>query len=119
MKKQRGSVILEMAFVLPILLLLILGGIDVTFQAMSKSSLNYVAEETARCVVRTPAQCPDGQAYATQITNGLTVIKTGPVGVTIVPQLGGAKTVTVAVTWQPVSPFFTPRPLVSTATATP
>src|SRR5271165_2483960 len=38
---QRGSVLVEMAIVLPVLLLLILGGIDLDLMTTSKSALNY------------------------------------------------------------------------------
>ena len=42
----------EMALVLPVLLLLVIGGIDLDLMVSAKSALNYVASETARCMTQ-------------------------------------------------------------------
>ena len=42
----------EMALVLPVLLLLVIGGIDLDLMVTAKSALNYVASEGARCMTQ-------------------------------------------------------------------
>jgi Flp pilus assembly protein TadG len=119
--KKRGSVIVEMAVVLPIMLLLIIGGLDLTLMAQSKSNLNYITGETARCMAQSCAG--SAQAYAQQEATGLGLHGNLTVTVTYSPPcpqpIGNppcTATVTAANSWKPISPFFRPTTLTSVAT---
>ena len=71
-----------MALVLPVLLLLVLGGMDLSLMTNSKSNLDYVARTTSQCMVHNPS-CPP-QTFAAQLATGvnlrgtLTVTASGP-----------------------------------------
>lgn len=69
--RQRGSVLIEFALVLPVLLLLILGGFDLILAGNAKNNLDYVAEQTAKCMMHNPSNCPDPQSYASQLAAGI------------------------------------------------
>jgi Flp pilus assembly protein TadG len=124
---QRGSVLVEMAIVLPVLLLLILGGIDLDLMTTSKSGLNFVAGETARCMAQNPL-CQGPATFAQQQATGLGLngrLNAISIPPTPCPQLpsppppGPTCSVTVTVTygWTPLSPFFHPVTLTSVATS--
>ncbi len=112
-----------MALVLPLLLLLILGGIDIDLMVTSKSALNYVAGETAVCMAHNPgcvpatfAQTPAtglGLRTASMTVTPLTPNCPAPVGVPT-PCIA---TVTVVYAWKPISPFFRATSLTSTGSA--
>ena len=119
--KQRGSVIVEMAVVLPVMLLLIIGGLDLTLMAQSKSNLNYVTGETARCMAQSCSG--SAQAFAQQQAAGLGLHGNLSVTVTSSPPcpqpLGSppcTATVTAVNSWTPISPFFRSTTLTSVAT---
>jgi hypothetical protein len=123
---QRGSVLVEMAIVLPVLLLLILGGIDLDLMTTSKSALNFVAGETARCMAENPG-CQGPTIFAQQQATGLGlngVLRATAVPPNPCPQAANppvpppcTSMVTVTYTWTPISPFFHTTTLTSVATA--
>jgi Flp pilus assembly protein TadG len=117
--KQRGSVLVEMAIVLPVLLLLILGGIDLDLMVTSKSALNYVASETARCAAHNPGCVPSAFAQVTATGLGLKGALSISASPNCPPPTGSpcTATVTASYSWSPLSPFFRPVTLTSTATA--
>ena len=118
-KAQRGSVMVEMALVLPILLLLVIGGIDLDLMVTAKSALNYVAGEAARCGAQVPGCSPSASAMNQAPGLGLKAanvnVTLGPCG----PALSNPCTVTVTYLWAPISPFFKSTTLTSIATAQP
>jgi Flp pilus assembly protein TadG len=120
-KRQRGSVMVEMALVLPVMLLLILGGIDLDLMVTAKSSLNYVAGETARCMARNPGCTPAAFGTAEGASLGLksAAITVTPLTANCPPPTGTPCTAQAQVTyiWSPISPFFRSATLTSTATA--
>ena len=116
-KTQRGSVLVEMALVLPILLLLVIGGIDLDLMVTAKSALNYVAGEAARCGAQVSPACSPS-AYVSQAAAGLGLnaskVSSPP---PCVP--GNPCMITLTYQWTPISPFFKSTTLSSTATAQP
>lgn len=70
-KRQSGQAMIEFVIILPVFFVLLFGAMDVYLAIMAKGSLNYVAEETARCVERNPTACPDPEAYARAQGTGL------------------------------------------------
>lgn len=113
--KQRGSVLIEMAIVLPILLLLVIGGIDLSLMTQSKANVDFVAGETARCMARTPG-C-NAQTFAQQESNGFGM--NGTLTATATPMPGGQYSVKVTYNWTPVSPFFKPATMTATEIGVP
>jgi hypothetical protein len=109
-KNQRGSVLLEFALCLPVLLLLILGGLDLSLLASAKSSTNYIATTTAACLARTPANCASPQSYAQSLAQGLGLYGT-------IAASGSYQALTVTYQWSPCSPFFSAATLTATASA--
>lgn len=47
--RQQGQALLEFAVILPVFLILLLGGIDLTAAFGSMNALNHLAEDGARC----------------------------------------------------------------------
>ncbi|HVB55597.1 MAG TPA: TadE family protein [Candidatus Acidoferrales bacterium] len=71
---QRGQALIEFALILPVFLLLMLGGADLIMAFSAAQNVEYVAEETARCVaVGTNPNCPlsTAQAYAQTLALGV------------------------------------------------
>jgi hypothetical protein len=119
---QRGSVMVEMAIVLPVLLLLILGGIDLDLMITAKSSLNYVAGQTAECMAHNIGCAPSTFGVATGTGLGLksaaiTVTPLTPNCPPAVPGTPCIAQVQVTYAWTPISPFFRSATLTTTATA--
>jgi hypothetical protein len=50
--KQRGSILLELAFALPLLLLLVLGGLELSNLMLTRQNINYLAQAGARCAAQ-------------------------------------------------------------------
>ncbi len=113
--KQRGSVLVEMAVVLPVLLLLIIGGIDLSLLTRTKANLDFIAGETARCMARTLG-C-NAQTFAQQEASGLGMI--GTLTATATPLSGGQQQVKATYAWLPISPFIKPVTLTSTGVGVP
>jgi len=67
---QRGSVIVEFALALPIVILISLGAMDLCWDATAKQNLDYVAEQSALCTQK--ASC-DPTALAQSNVQGLTL----------------------------------------------
>ena len=124
-KTQRGSVLVEIALVLPVLLLIVLGGIDLNLMVSAKSSLNYVAGQTAQCMAHNNQCAP--ATFGTSEGAGLG-LKRGSITVTPltpncpqivagVPPSPCTAQVQVTYAWTPISPFFKSATLTSNAQA--
>jgi Flp pilus assembly protein TadG len=114
---ERGQAIIEFAIVLPMFFLLIFGSIDIYFALIAKGTLNYVAEETAVCVSRNPAACPDPQAYAEQIGGGLG-LNGGALQVTQTSSGPKSNTITAVYRYSAVTKFIPSITMTAVATAT-
>jgi Flp pilus assembly protein TadG len=106
LKPQRGAVILEAAFVVPLLLMLILGGLDLTLLARARSNVDWIARQAASC---SATQGCDVQALAASNAAGLSM----PGALSVVINAPGAVTVTYS--WAPVGPFLSATTLTATA----
>ena len=121
-KTQRGSVLVEIALVLPVLLLIVLGGIDLDLMVTAKSSLNYVAGQTAQCMAHNVGCAPDTFGKSEGVGLGLkrasiTVTPLSPNCPPAVPGTPCTAQVQVTYAWSPISPFFKSATLTSAATA--
>jgi Flp pilus assembly protein TadG len=118
--KSDGSVLIEFALIVPILLLLTLGGTDLMLATSAKSNLSYVAQATASCAATIPApdMCGNLPTYANSVARGVGL--NSPVTVSqITYPCAGCVTVEVNVTTAPISPFFPKIDLSAKATAFP
>jgi hypothetical protein len=121
-KTQRGSVMVEMALVLPVLLLLVIGGIDLDLMVTAKSALNYVAGQTAQCMAHNTGCTPS--AFGVSEGTGLGLkgasLTVNPLTPNCPPAIPGTPCVAqvqVTYAWSPISPFFKSTTLTSTASA--
>lgn len=96
MKNEKGQAIVEAAFMLPLLVFLALGMIDIQWALSQAGDLNYIVTETARCeaINALPCKSPTGPTnYANSLvtnlhlnTNQFTVLGSpGCPGVTVSP----------------------------------
>lgn len=106
---QRGSILLEFCLVLPIFLLLILGGFDLITLATAKSNVDWISQQVATCTKA--ATCPAAQVTAQSIAGGFGM------NTAAVTATAAGNVATVGYLWQGISPFFSPTQLQSTATA--
>ncbi|HEV2530982.1 TadE family protein [Phenylobacterium sp.] len=75
-RRDDGAVLVEYAFVLPVLLLMVFGLMQLGGMAWTKAALNYAVQEAARCAIVRPDLCGNAaqiQAYAASQTTGLSV----------------------------------------------
>jgi Flp pilus assembly protein TadG len=107
-RQQRGAVILEAAFVFPILLLLVLGGLDLSLLARARSNVDYITQKSADCSAK---QGCDPVALATANAQGLAM----PGQLTVTVNQPGDVTVTYS--WAPIGPFISATTLQSEAKA--
>jgi Flp pilus assembly protein TadG len=114
---QRGQALLEFALVLPILLLLMLGGAGLIMAYSARQDLHYVAQETAMCLAMNNPSCSgNAQGYAQTIAQQIGLAN--PTGVIASPgsSCGGACwQVTATYTVNPIFPFFPSVPLTTIA----
>ena len=61
---QQGATALEFAFVLPLLLLLLLGTIDLGRLFWTSAALDYAVDQAARCIAVSPEICGDARSIA-------------------------------------------------------
>jgi hypothetical protein len=119
-RKSKGSILIEFALIVPVLLLLVLGGTDLLLATSAKSNLSYVAQATASCAAKTPLpeMCENLATYANSLARGIGL--NAPVTVPIITYpCQGCVTVELNVTTAPISPFFPAITLSATATAFP
>jgi Flp pilus assembly protein TadG len=107
-RKQRGAVILEAAFVLPVFLLLILGGFDLTLLAHAKSNTDWIAEQSAVCSAK---QGCDPVALAQANATALSM----PGNLNITVEAPGDVIVTYG--WAPIGPFMSATTIYAEAKA--
>jgi Flp pilus assembly protein TadG len=119
-RKSKGSILIEFALIVPILLLLVLGGTDLLLATSAKSNLSYVAQATASCAAKTPPpeMCEDLTSYANSLARGIGLNASVTVPIITYP-CPGCVTVELDVTTAPISPFFPAITLSATATAFP
>lgn len=70
---RSGASAVEFGLIVPIFVLLVLGGISAAFLAFSVSSLNYAVEDAARCAAVNKTLCSDAasiESYAKAKYNG-------------------------------------------------
>lgn len=78
---QRGAAAIEFAVVLPLLMLLAFGLIDLGRAVWIQSTLNYAAQAAARCTAINSATCPTLASYAYGLS-GVTVTATATCTIT-------------------------------------
>lgn len=65
MRNDDGVAMVEAAIVLPVMLLVILGGLDLGLGMLAATRLNFATESAAKCgAVAVPGVCPDAGATA-------------------------------------------------------
>jgi Flp pilus assembly protein TadG len=121
LKKQSGQAIVEFAIMLPLLLLLLLGGADLLMAISAHQQVSYVAQETAQwCLstvgVNTPCTGAPGQAqlFGTQ----LGLINASKVSAAA-NGCAGCVSVTATYSFVPIFPFFPSFTMTSTAVTYP
>lgn len=109
MKRNRGAILVEFAFVLPIFLFLILGGIDLMRIENAKSDLDAIVISTAACNAQ--SNCgTDPQSYARNLAQGFLMAPAAT------SASCSGNTCTAQYNWIPLSPFFSAANLTATAT---
>ena len=78
-KRNSGSILFEFAIVVPVFLLLVLGGLDLLLATTAKSNLSYVAQETAAAAGRSRAARSSARA-AMQALEALYELRAQPSG---------------------------------------
>jgi Flp pilus assembly protein TadG len=105
----RGTTALEMALILPVLLSMLLGGMELGLMMWTKNTLQSVAATTARCVAISSSACSASPAtYAVGLATswlGSAMIVASNVVVTTVTgtKCGGVSGVVVTITASPWS----------------
>jgi Flp pilus assembly protein TadG len=120
--RQHGQAMVEFAIMLPILLLLLLGGADLLMAIAAHQQVSYVAQETAQwCLANVPIGTPCGAAagQAQTFASQLGLMNSGKVaaasnGCTITP---ACVSITATYSFVPVFPFFPSFTMTSTAQA--
>ena len=112
----------EYAFILPALLLFVLGIMDTGRLIWTYATLNRAAEAAARCAAVDDVTCGTTaqiQAYAVTQAFGLTISTTAftPTTVTCGSRVAAAYTFQFVIPWIGVSPYGTSNTLALTATA--
>ncbi|HEV2530409.1 TadE family protein [Phenylobacterium sp.] len=73
---EQASAAVESAFILPVLLLLLLGGMEFARLAWERSALQFAVQEAARCAVVQPGVCgttAQTQAFAAAKMTGFSI----------------------------------------------
>lgn len=65
LRDRRGSIAVEFAILLPVQALLIFGGIDLVFAALTEERLSFATEAAARCGALNGSQCETAEATST------------------------------------------------------
>lgn len=72
MKSTRGAALVELAMICPVLMFLIIGGIDIGFAMLDKIELEFAAEASARCRAMGNLSCAspaDTAVYAASLVS--------------------------------------------------
>jgi hypothetical protein len=109
LNEQKGQALVEAAFALGILLMLLLGGLDLFFALTANGDVHSLANSGAQCVV-TP-NCGNAVAFVQNAAAGLS-LNASQLTVT-----QNGNTITVAYAYQPIGPVFPSVNLAATATA--
>lgn len=76
LRDRSGSAAVEAAFVLPALLAVLMGTIEVGRMAWTKAALTYAVQDAARCAAVRKTTCPDAaltQAFAAERVTALNI----------------------------------------------
>ncbi|WP_395671091.1 TadE/TadG family type IV pilus assembly protein [Phenylobacterium sp.] len=93
---RRGSAAVETAFVLPVLLLMLTGAMELGRLGWTQASLEFAVEEGARCAAVRPALCGTpaataayaaGKAASPQVAAGVFVVTTPACGVQVAAEV--------------------------------
>lgn len=63
-RDRRGATALESAFVLPVVIAILLGTVEIGRMAWTNAALNYAVQEAARCASVRPSVCGTSQQIA-------------------------------------------------------
>lgn len=88
MKSNHGAVLVELALILPVVLFLIIGGIDISLAMLDKIQLEFAAEASARCQAIGNASCgspADTAVYAASLVSSAPGISAANFSVSAAP----------------------------------
>lgn len=108
-RNERGQALVEAALVIPFLILLALGSMDLLRAETAKSNVNFLATQGAACAVK--ANC----VVAANISANATGLSMNQAQLSFTQPAPNA--VTVSYTFTPAGPFFPSITMQSTATA--
>jgi hypothetical protein len=110
--KQNGQALVETALAMVFIVIpLLLGAVDLSMAMMAKSNINYVAEESARCLAVDNPNCGDLEDYASGIAPGVGL--SGRIEATS-NGCNKCKSVTITYSYTPIFPFIFPTLSLST-----
>src|SRR5580765_7157069 len=72
-RSHGGATAVEMAFLLPVFLLLLLGIEEFGRALWTQTALQYASEVAARCAAVNPSACPNVPAYASSQAFGMSI----------------------------------------------
>ncbi|HEX3411269.1 MAG TPA: TadE/TadG family type IV pilus assembly protein [Stellaceae bacterium] len=64
-RSERGAILVEFAILFPVMILLIIGGIDIGLAMVEANRLNFAVEAGARCQAIKASPCPTPDATVT------------------------------------------------------
>jgi len=112
---ERGQSLLEFALVLPLMILLLLGGVDLITLYTSQQNVEYIAEESARCSAVNGEGCQQGiEQYAQMLASDVKLMNSNEL-TAIENECRGCSSITVTYRWAPVFPGVPHITLKSTA----
>ena len=111
--RQRGSILIEAAIMIPLFLMLCFAGLDCLWAMQEKSTVVWLAQQAAACSVATPPGACNPQTFVTNQAAGLGLT---PARLTLTAASGSA---TVTYQTVPLSLFFPALTLTASATAAP
>jgi hypothetical protein len=119
-RKGKGVALVEAALVLPVLIGLIIGGIDASLAVGARNDLNSIAFMTAACWANPTSRtgvCPDVQNYAQQRAQGLTLGNWRNLTAVETPCGANCDQVTLTYPYHAIGPWFPSITLRATAQA--
>jgi hypothetical protein len=107
-KRERGQAILEFAVILPVFCLIGFGLVDMQFCLERAGNLEYIANETARCMAikAIPCTVQSPQDYALQQGANLKMYPPQLVVVSVLPTEGVSCSVTLSYHFQALGMYF-------------
>lgn len=90
-RSREGSTAVEAAFVLPLLLMLVLGAVEFGRLAWTRAALNFAVQEAARCASVRPGVCGTPAQTAAFAATKVTVLRIPASAFTVTTAACGAK----------------------------